>query len=107
MFTVLSTKTFDKKMKKLGLQDTIEKFSKSLSHNPFSGKPLGIPFLREKRLKNKRIYYLIYKNKRIVFLIAVSSKKDQQETINYIKDNLETFRRSLKLFFVLFPLQCL
>lgn len=53
--------------------------------NPFVGKQLSYKFLREKRIKDKRIYYLVYEDIVLVLLIAVSKKKDQQMTINHIK----------------------
>ena len=70
-----------------------EKLPEKLAINPFVGAPLGYRFLREKRIKEKRIYFLVYEDLKLVLLIAVSGKKDQQATIDHIKGNLDEFRK--------------
>ena len=70
-----------------------EKLPEKLAINPFVGAPLGYRFLREKRIKEKRIYFLVYEDLKSVLLIAVSGKKDQQATIDHIKGNLDEFRK--------------
>lgn len=65
------------------------------------GKQLSYPFLREKKLGNKRIYYLVYEDVVIILLVAASDKKHQQETIDNIKLDLVQFKEyaySLKRF---------
>jgi len=52
----------------------------------------GRLFLREKRIREKRIYYLVYEDLKLVLLVATSGKKDQQATIGHIKDNLDQFK---------------
>ena len=69
------------------------KIPKKLAINPFIGNTLGYPFLREKRIKEKRIYYLIYEDLNLVLLVAVSGKKNQKITISYIKNNLDEYRK--------------
>ncbi|MBI5390006.1 hypothetical protein HZB02_00780 [Candidatus Woesearchaeota archaeon] len=56
------------------------------------GKPLGYPFLREKKISGRRVYYLIYDDIRLVLLVATSEKKDQQATIDHLKQHLKEFR---------------
>ena len=63
-----------------------------LAENPFIGDQLSYPFLRERRIREKRVYYLIYEDLQLVLLVAVSGKKDQQATIDHIKNNLDEFR---------------
>ena len=65
---------------------------KKLAINPFIGDPLNYKFLREKRIREKRIYYLVYEDLKLVLLVATSGKKDQQATIGHIKDNLDQFK---------------
>lgn len=72
--------------------DAAGKIPKKLAQNPFVGDPLGHRFLREKRIKEKRIYYLVYEDLELVLLVAASGKKKQQITINHIKDQLDEFR---------------
>ena len=56
------------------------------------GDSLSYPFLREKRLGKKRIYYLVYKEIAIILLVEASDKKLQQETINHIKLLIPEFK---------------
>lgn len=94
MFKVIATETYLEEINKWGKSDkeAAEKLPKKLVENPYVGKQLSYPFLREKRVKEKRVYYLIYEDLKLVLLTAVSGKKDQQETINHIKENLYEFR---------------
>lgn len=98
-FKVFRTLTFDKDFNKLpkSEQEEIEKFEKKqLIENPFVGKPLGFIFLREKKLNNRRVYYLIYKEFVIVLMVAISDKKTQQATIENIKENLDAYYELIK-----------
>ncbi|MEK6938272.1 MAG: hypothetical protein AABX04_04475 [Nanoarchaeota archaeon] len=94
-FHVLGTETYLHEIKNLSkeYQEAAEKIPSKLAENPLLGKPLGYPFLREKRIKEKRIYYLIYEELKLVLLVAVSGKKDQQDTINHIQGNFEEFKK--------------
>ena len=40
-------------------KESAEKISPQLKDNPFAYQPLRYPFLREKRVKEKRVYYLV------------------------------------------------
>ena len=96
MFKVIGTDTYLKEIDKWPgayKEIALNKMPKQLANNPFRGDPLGYAFLREKRIKEKRIYYLIYEDLSLVLLVAVSGKKDQQVTINYIKHKLEEYRK--------------
>ena len=86
MYKVFTTDEFDKRFKKLDsqLQRGISKEIDQLEENPFSGKPLSYKFFREKKVMNYRIYYLVYEEYVVVFVITISSKKDQQDTIDII-----------------------
>lgn len=94
MFKVIGTNTYLQELDKWPKLDKIvaEKFPKQLSINPYSGSPLGYKFLREKRIKERRVYYLVYDDLKLVLLVATSGKKDQQATIDHIKGNLDEFR---------------
>ena len=47
-------------------------------------------------MKEKRVYFLIYEDLKLVLLVATSGKKDQQATIDHIKNNLDEFRKVAK-----------
>ncbi|MCK5707445.1 MAG: hypothetical protein KAI43_07305 [Candidatus Aureabacteria bacterium] len=55
-----------------------------LSLNPHQGKPLKSYNLREKRIGSRRVYYIICDDYLIVLMVSISSKKNQQETIDMI-----------------------
>ena len=70
-----------------------------LKLNPNTGKPLGYPFFREKKMGKYRLYFLVYEDIDTVLLITISDKNAQQETIDKIKSQLDFYkgliRRSL------------
>ena len=94
MLIVIGTETYQKELRKWTKADreAAEKLPKQLSINPFVGSPLGYPFLREKRIREKRVYYLVYEDLKLVLLVATSGKKDQQATIDDLKEHLDNFR---------------
>ena len=87
-FTSKKTDKFIKKLNKLPtfLICRIEDLGNKVMEYPFVGKPLFFPFFREKRLGSLRIYFLIYENKKEVLFIDISTKKDQQEIIDKIRE---------------------
>jgi hypothetical protein len=72
----------------------MEKLIHKISKNPYSSKPLGTPFLREKKIKKGRIYFLIYNDRCIVYFVDISNKKTQQKVINKIKQKLKKIRKA-------------
>lgn len=95
MYKVVGTDTYLREISKWTKieQEAAEKIPKKLAINPYVGDPLSYQFLREKRIKEKRIYYLIYDDLKLVLMVAVGGKKDQQDTINHIKGHLWEFRK--------------
>jgi len=92
MYKVFVTQSFEKSCaKRLSLEELhkLKRLQQTyLPVNPYIGDPLGFTFFREKRLGGKRVYYLIYEDLSAVYLVDISDKKDQQETINRIKNAL-------------------
>lgn len=93
-YAVHVTETFEEEVEKLekDKQERIIKLYFHLKDNPYSGDQLRYRFLREKRLDEKRVYYLVYDDLKIVLMVAISGKKDQQRTINYIIAYLDEFK---------------
>ncbi len=93
-FKVIGTNTYLDEISKWPKtdQEFAEKVVQQLAENPYSGKPLNYKFLREKKNKEKRIYFLVYEDLNLVLLVATSGKKDQQDTIDHIKENLDDFK---------------
>jgi mRNA-degrading endonuclease RelE of RelBE toxin-antitoxin system len=98
MYRIFTTDEFNRRYKKLDpqLQREIAKEIDQLQLNPYSGKQLGYPFFREKKLKNYRIYYLIYDEFVIVFVITISTKKDQQDAIDKIRKLIPYYREEIQ-----------
>lgn len=95
MFTIIGTDTYLDELKKWPKADqqVAAKIPSHLTENPYVGKPLGYPYLREKKIGGRRVYYLIYEDLKLVLLVATSDKKNQQGTIDHIKGNLDEFRK--------------
>ncbi len=98
MYKIFTTEEFDKRYSKLDdqIKKEIGTEIDQLEDNPFSGKPLGYPFFREKKLKSYRIYYLVYEEYVVVFVITISTKRDQQKTINKIRTLIPYYREEIK-----------
>jgi len=95
MFNVIGTDTYLKEVDKWpnDYKEAAEKIPVKLADNPLIGDPLGYAFLRERRIREKRVYYLVYEDLKLVLLVATSGKKDQQSTINHIKNQFGEFRK--------------
>jgi len=98
MFRVFRSEHYEKKLFKLDKseQDRVMKFEQSLKIYPYSGKPLGYKFFREKKFDGKRVLFLIYDEHNCVFLITITDKKAQQHEIDLIKTNLDVYRKELE-----------
>ena len=98
MFKVYRSARFDKELEKYGnyFKNRVDKIESELAGNPYSGKPLGVKWFREKRYGKFRIYYLVYEESKAVFMVAISSKKDQEKVINTVKLLLNFFGDELK-----------
>ena len=94
MYKVLGAETYSREIDTWTKADreAAEKIPGKLAKNPFIGGPLGYRFLREKRVREKRIYYLVYEDLKLVMIVAAGGKKSQQRTINHIKGHLDEFR---------------
>jgi hypothetical protein len=95
MFKVIGTETYLKEVSKWPKQFQLlaDKLPAALAENPLLGKPLGYPFLREKKIEGRRIYYLIYEDLKLVLLVATSGKKDQHDTIDHIQEHFDEYKQ--------------
>ncbi|MBX4196146.1 hypothetical protein KW805_00990 [Candidatus Pacearchaeota archaeon] len=95
MFKVFTTREFDEDFDKLDGSEKIRvrKFIDQLEEKGGNvGKPLSVPFFREKKFDGKRLYFLFYEDFAVVLAVALSDKKAQQATINEILNNLDTYQ---------------
>ena len=98
MFQIFFTPSFKKNIKKLLDKKEIEELENFIDttlriKGDIVGDQLSYPFLREKKISNKRIYYLVYKEIAVILLVESSSKKTQQSTIDEIKSSLPDFKK--------------
>ena len=93
-YTVYTLNVFDKEMNKFSESDKglVQKIFLQLKDNPYVGDQIRDRFFREKRFREKRIYYLIYDDLKIVLMVAIGGKKAQQETIDEIIKYFKEYR---------------
>jgi mRNA-degrading endonuclease RelE of RelBE toxin-antitoxin system len=93
-YAVYTTASFEKEISKLSDFDKkiIEDIYQQLAANPYVGDQLRYKFFREKRIREKRIYYLIYDDLSAVLIVAFGGKKEQDETIEKIIEHLPEFK---------------
>lgn len=93
-YAVYALNVFDKEMNKLSESDKeiIRKIFLQLKENPYVGDQIRYKFFREKRVREKRIYYLVYDDLKIVLMVAIGGKKAQKETIDKITRYFKEYR---------------
>ena len=97
-YQIYETETFSKlygAMEKVE-QDWVAKIKQQLTENPKLGKPLRFDWFREKKLGNKRMYYLIYNDTSKILLVSFGTKRDQQKIIDHIIENKERYRKIIE-----------
>ena len=94
-YEVYVLNVFDKETDKLSKFDKeiIQKILLQLKENPYTGDQIRYRFFREKRVKEKRIYYLVYDDLKIVLMVAIGGKKAQKETIDNIVEYFKEYRK--------------
>ncbi|HIG97783.1 MAG TPA: hypothetical protein HA230_05580 [Candidatus Aenigmarchaeota archaeon] len=97
MFRVFRSEWYDKKLKMLDKSDIlrVEKFEQHLKQEPFSGKPLGYRFFREKKFDGNRLLFLVYEEHSVVFLVTITNKKAQQRDIDFIVSHLSVYKEEI------------
>lgn len=94
VYAVYTTESFDKEVEKLPAddQEILQKMFLKIKENPYTSDQLRYKHLREKRIRERRIYFLVYDDLQAVLIVAISGKKDQQATINHIVDYFDEYR---------------
>jgi len=97
MYRIFRSDWYDKKLRKLDGSEIkrIEKFEQQLKIDPFSGKPLGYEFFREKKFDGKRLLFLVYEEHSIVFLVTITDKKAQQRDIDFVVSHLNVYKEEI------------
>jgi mRNA-degrading endonuclease RelE of RelBE toxin-antitoxin system len=98
IYAVYTTNSFDKEIESLSESDKkrIQRIFLQLKVNPYVGDQIQYRFFREKRMNEKRVYYLIYDELSAVLVVAFGGKKAQQGTIDRIIELFPEFKIYLK-----------
>jgi len=99
VYEVYITESFEKRIEILPNKKLIQKIYSQLKQNPYVGDQIRYNFFREKRLNEKRIYYLIYEDLKVVLMVAIGGKKEQNQKIDEIIKKLPKFREYIKQLF--------
>ena len=93
-YAVYTTKSFDKETENLSQSDKniIQKIFLQIKESPYSGDQIRYKFFREKRIREKRLYFLVYEDLSAVLIVAFGGKKEQEETIDEIIKLLPEFK---------------
>lgn len=95
-FRIFKTREFDRDFDKLDKseQKRVEDILNQVSERGDEvGKPIILPFFKEKRQNGKRVYFLVYEGYKVVLVIAISDKKAQQATINKILRDISSYQK--------------
>ena len=97
-YAIYTTESFDKEVMKLSQndQEIIQKMFLKIRDNPYSSNQLKYRNLREKRIREKRVYFLVYDDLQAVLIVAIGGKKDQQASINHIVNYFDEYRLYLE-----------
>ena len=98
VYAVYTTENFERETENLAESEKkiIKKIFLNLRENPYGGDAIRYRFFREKRLREKRIYYLIYDDLSAVLIVAFGGKKAQQDTIDEIIKDLPKFKEYIE-----------
>lgn len=97
-YSVYTTENFEEEIAKLSDSDKaiIKKIFLQLKENPYVGDQIRYKFFREKRVREKRIYYLIYDDLSVVLVVAFGGKKEQKDTIDKVVKYLPEFKKYIR-----------
>src|SRR3989344_9274103 len=83
-----TTETFKKIYSSLDGRERIwiDKIKKQLEENP-TGRILKFEWFREKKLHDKRLFYLVDEKGKKILFVGFATKKDQQKIISFVIEN--------------------
>lgn len=96
MFRIFKTATFDEEYATLdgSERSRVDNLIEDLFENgDLTGKPLQVPFFREKKFGGKRVLYLVYKQFSSILIVGITDKKEQQATINEVLVHLDQYEQ--------------
>lgn len=95
-FRIFKTAAYDEDYEKLDhserlrVDDIVDSLFDS---GDVTGRPLGLPFFREKKFDGKRVLYLVYSKLSAILLLAITDKKIQEATINEVLLHLDQYKQ--------------
>ncbi len=96
VFKVLETETFQKRFDSLDRDEEswVRKMVLQVREHPeLVGKPLKFSWFREKKFRDKRLYYIVYPDLMKVLMVAFGGKKEQQRIIDVVLRNAGAYRK--------------
>ena len=98
MYRIVQTEWFEKQYEKLSgsEQRIVESIKNRLVENPRIGDILRHPMVREMRVRDKRLYFLVFEEWLAVLIVWIGDKKAQQKTINTILYMLPDYRKKMR-----------
>lgn len=98
MYQVYRLDIFKKKIKKCSpeFQQWVDKVEDQLAEDPYVGDFIYVPWFREKRRDNFRLYFYIFEDCKGVYLAGVSDKDNQQEVIDILWFFFTTHKDALR-----------
>lgn len=101
-YRVFRSNYFEKTIRKILTNEELNEldvFIKYLKKGIIRGKPLSYTFLRKKKIKEKRIYFLVYREIGIILFVTASTKKYQKTVIKKIKLFFDDYRELAYYFY--------
>ncbi len=95
-FDIFETETFVKRFDSLDADEKewVRKIVGQINQNPDKvGTPLKFPWFREKKFRDKRLYYLVYADLKKVLVVAFGDKKEQRKIIEVVLRNLDSYKK--------------
>ena len=77
-------------------QKRVEQCEENIQMKPYSSKPLGYRFLREKKFHGKRLLLLIYEKEELVVLATICTKKTQKKEIEIITSLFSWYKKQVE-----------
>ncbi len=104
-YRIVTTRHCDRDLSRIdaSLRRQATRIINSLKTQPLQGKPLGHRYLREKRLKNYRLYYLVYPELGAVLVMRITTKKAQQTTIDGLRQEMKRYYEHMEEHIKRFP----
>ena len=97
MFEVHHSTEYDHSLGKLDIpyQQILLRFEQRLAQDAYIGKPLGFPYLREKKFDDKRAIFFVYPEPCKVLMLTIVDKHTQKKVLKWIRQNIDNNKNAV------------